>query len=360
MPVTLSACMIVKDEQDLLPQCLGSIVDVVDEIVLIDTGSQDMTMDIARAFGAKIYEHPWEGDFALHRNQAFGYATGEWCLVIDADEELLIPPGKAGKLKENLRKMPAEIGGIVASVREFDRRVNQVNLAWLSIRFFRKSMNPRYEGYIHNASRVDGKMAMTDIIINHYGYHLDAAKMKRKHERTEGMLRRRLEENGEDYKAMYYLVQTLAAQQRFGEALDLSKRCLSLIPITDPGKLQFYGNLYFVMGEMYLRMSNGNAAMACVDKGLGFFPEDLDLNWLKSQVCYAAAMDDEFMKYAAKYTELLAVYRQAMLKGPLKADSLESLPEAIRSNRTISTVSANHALIIANQIAALKKKEEAT
>ncbi|RKX21112.1 MAG: glycosyltransferase, partial [Candidatus Zixiibacteriota bacterium] len=86
--MTISACMIVKNEEELLPGCLDSIRDLVDEIIIVDTGSDDKTMEIARSYGAKIFEQPWEGNFSKHRNYSMEQATSDWILIIDADEKL--------------------------------------------------------------------------------------------------------------------------------------------------------------------------------------------------------------------------------------------------------------------------------
>ena len=94
---TISACMIVKNEEKLLPTCLKSIKDYVDEIVIVDTGSTDQTVSIAESFGARVYHHPWENNFSKHRNQSFSYAKGDWIFYIDADEELL--PGSGDALR---------------------------------------------------------------------------------------------------------------------------------------------------------------------------------------------------------------------------------------------------------------------
>ncbi|MEJ2052223.1 MAG: glycosyltransferase family 2 protein, partial [Calditrichota bacterium] len=79
---TISACMMVKNEEEMLPNCLESIKDVVDELIVVDTGSTDKTIEIAESYGAKIYHHPWENDFSKHRNQSISYATGDWFLII--------------------------------------------------------------------------------------------------------------------------------------------------------------------------------------------------------------------------------------------------------------------------------------
>ncbi|WP_245788870.1 glycosyltransferase [Spirulina major] len=84
----LSLCMIVKDEEQSLPHCLDSAKDVVDEIVILDTGSSDRTIAIAKDYGATVAEFPWNNDFAAARNEALKHVTGDWVLVLDADEEL--------------------------------------------------------------------------------------------------------------------------------------------------------------------------------------------------------------------------------------------------------------------------------
>ncbi|WP_339377658.1 glycosyltransferase [Calothrix sp. NIES-2100] len=84
----LSLCMIVKNEEATLPKCLSSVNNVVDEIVVLDTGSSDRTPEIATAYGAKVHHFKWNNNFSTARNEALKYVTGDWILVLDADETL--------------------------------------------------------------------------------------------------------------------------------------------------------------------------------------------------------------------------------------------------------------------------------
>lgn len=84
----ISLCMIVKNEADNLARCLRSARGAADEIIIVDTGSTDATRSIARSFGARIIDYPWNGDFAAARNAGLALAQGTWILVLDADEEL--------------------------------------------------------------------------------------------------------------------------------------------------------------------------------------------------------------------------------------------------------------------------------
>lgn len=87
--IDLCLCMIVKDEEATLPLCLGGVKDVVNEIVVLDTGSSDRTPEIAREFGARVYDFEWCNDFSAARNQSLKYVQGDWVLVLDADEVLV-------------------------------------------------------------------------------------------------------------------------------------------------------------------------------------------------------------------------------------------------------------------------------
>ncbi|MDB9307655.1 tetratricopeptide repeat protein [Aphanizomenon sp. CS-733/32] len=99
----ISLCMIVKNEETTLPKCLGSVNNFVDEIVVLDTGSTDKTPQVAQQFGAKVHHFPWNNNFSSARNEALKYVTGDWILVLDADETLtyeIIPLLKSVVSKE--------------------------------------------------------------------------------------------------------------------------------------------------------------------------------------------------------------------------------------------------------------------
>ncbi len=84
----ISLCMIVKNEEKNLPRCLESVRGLVDEIVVLDTGSEDNTVSVAESFGAKVYHMPWPGSFSAARNESLKKAGGNWILYLDADEAL--------------------------------------------------------------------------------------------------------------------------------------------------------------------------------------------------------------------------------------------------------------------------------
>ena len=97
--VTISLCMIVRDEEDVLGRCLESVRDLVDEIIIVDTGSKDRTKEIAAQFEARLFDFVWVDDFAAARNAAFAQASCDYCLWLDADDVLLEAEKNSPSLK---------------------------------------------------------------------------------------------------------------------------------------------------------------------------------------------------------------------------------------------------------------------
>ena len=95
---TVSLCMIVKNEEKYLARCLQSAKTIVDEMIVVDTGSSDRTKELATIFGAKVFEFPWENDFSSARNHSLSKASGDWILILDADE--VVAPGDQSYLRE--------------------------------------------------------------------------------------------------------------------------------------------------------------------------------------------------------------------------------------------------------------------
>ena len=88
MAVTVTACLIVKNEAKVIRRCLDSVRGLVNTVVIVDTGSTDRTKELARGFGARIFEFPWVDSFAAARNESLRHATSQWCFWLDADDKL--------------------------------------------------------------------------------------------------------------------------------------------------------------------------------------------------------------------------------------------------------------------------------
>ncbi len=122
----LSLCMIVRDEQSHLARCLHSVAPVVDEMVIVDTGSTDRSVDVARVFGATVVPVPWAEDFAAARNAGLNLASGTWILVMDADEAISVQDHDA--LRQLLAKTPAGSAAFSFATRNYVHEMNA--LGW--------------------------------------------------------------------------------------------------------------------------------------------------------------------------------------------------------------------------------------
>jgi len=198
---TISCCMIVKDEEAFLEQCLESVKDYVDEIIIVDTGSQDRTMEIARRYTDKVYSHPWEGSFSKARNQALTYASCDWIFQIDADEELL--PDSGPKLRQAVREAGKADAILVNIISTYSKGAKKARHNFE--RLFRNNGVIHYEGIVHN--RVEGASCIraSKIELMHYGYDVEEKKAHEKFLRTTELLKKQIQETPDDPMPHHYL-----------------------------------------------------------------------------------------------------------------------------------------------------------
>src|SRR5208282_6889122 len=139
----LSLCMIVRNEEPLLPGCLESVRGVVDEIVAVDTGSSDATPEIVRTHGGLLLRHTWRDDFSAARNVSLDGATGDWILCMDADERLR--PEEHGRLRRLIERSASEDAFLVPIRSETPTGVQLTR----GHRLFRNRKGIRFSGRIH-------------------------------------------------------------------------------------------------------------------------------------------------------------------------------------------------------------------
>ena len=169
----LSACLIVRDEEEELPRCLASIEGIADEVVVYDTGSTDRTLEIARAAGCRVVEGYWDDDFARARNDALAYCRGQWILWLDADESLCCedPSG----FRSSLLSEPAAREAFVVLIENLNGTEAGSTFTHPACRLFRRACG-HWEGHLHElvrARRGTGELEreMTSAVrIFHRGY----------------------------------------------------------------------------------------------------------------------------------------------------------------------------------------------
>ena len=198
----LSLCMIVKNEERFLRGCLESCQDVVDEMIIVDTGSTDQTVEIAESFGAKVIHHEWKDDFSEARNISLAHATGDWALWLDADEE--IAPESRSLIREVMESATPDVGAFMMMFRNWltapERREGSEMAIHHACRLFRRLPGVQFEGRIHEQNlRSLQALGFTyhkrdNMIIDHFGYAGEVMSSRNKHERFIRMLQREVEE----------------------------------------------------------------------------------------------------------------------------------------------------------------------
>ena len=164
--VTISLCMIVKNEEKILERCLDSVADLVDEIVIADTGSTDATREIARRYTEKVYDFPWTDDFSAARNFVFSRATREYIYSADADE-VLSPENRERfrLLKETLLPEVEIVQMKYANQLQFNTVYNYDEE--YRPKLFKRKRDFVWEAPIHETVRLEPVIYDSDIVITH-------------------------------------------------------------------------------------------------------------------------------------------------------------------------------------------------
>lgn len=231
--LTLSACLIVKNEASNLERCLSSVKDVVDQIVVVDTGSTDGTVAIAEQFGATIGHFEWCNDFAAARNESLKLATGHWALWIDADEELT---PKAAEAIQRAIIRPQFAGFDIEIVNYTDERDQGSEFVHWGSRLFRNARGTHFEGRVHEQVVFGEEIGdrprcrLEGVKILHHGYRPQVMTERSKITRTVTMLEQEVRENPTDAFQWFNLANALAIGNRMNEAEHAARRCVHLMP----------------------------------------------------------------------------------------------------------------------------------
>jgi glycosyltransferase involved in cell wall biosynthesis len=219
----ISLCMTVKNEEEKLARCLTSAGPFVDEIVIVDTGSTDRTVLIAKEFGAEVYHHPWKGDFSLHKNQSISYARGKWILHMDADET--VREGDGDKIREITRKEEFD-SVMITVVNSFNQGSGQ---CWIKqVRLFRKKAEICYAGVIHEQVTGYRSTTYSNIQLLHDGYDLDNKKMHAKFLRNACMLKKLTEEEPENFRHYHDLAVCYSMHNMNEEAVSTGIKAIKI------------------------------------------------------------------------------------------------------------------------------------
>jgi tetratricopeptide (TPR) repeat protein len=273
----VSVCLIVKNEAAVLAFCLRSIADLVNEIIVADTGSTDGTRDIALAHGAKVIDFAWCDSFAAARNECLKHATGDWILWIDGDE--FFDEANRQKLRELFANLKDENAAYVMTQRSrhqqgtMGSRVQQVRL-------FRRRPGIGWEYRVHeqllpNLRRAGFDVRFTDIVLEHTGYQ-DPALRRQKLERNLRLLHLDLADRPDDPFTLFNLGLVYGQIERQADAVACLRKSLERC---HPGD-SIVSKLYAALVNAHLRMRQPAEAGAVCRSGRARCPDDPELLFL--------------------------------------------------------------------------------
>jgi tetratricopeptide (TPR) repeat protein len=274
----LSLCMIVRDEEEMLERCLISVADAVDQIVVVDTGSVDRSVEIARSFGAEVIDFGWTGSFAEARNVSLDAAECEWILFLDADEVLV--GGSRERLRELTRRRWCE--GFDFTVLNHTGDIEDgTSVSHTALRMFRNRPHHRFEGRLHEqiAERLPaflpGRVRRSGLGIEHFGYLRAVRSERAKSERNIALLRLQQAEGPPSAFLHFNLGSEHAAAGDHEAAVLELERAWSLL--SDPRGEEFAPALIRRLIGALRAGSRHEEAISLARGGLELFPDFTDL-----------------------------------------------------------------------------------
>lgn len=257
----LSVCLITKNEEKFLAQSLKSVRGLATQIIVVDTGSNDRTVEIAREFGAEIYSFAWSDDFAAARNAAIEHATGDWILILDADEEL--PVAQHAKLLADLQRadslgyrLPLVNAGQEIEGRSFIPRL------------FRNAPGVFFHGRIHEqvfpsllplCKKFGMQTTLGSAEILHHGYTKEMVRDRNKVERNLHLLKQAIADNPTDANLIMNLGLELVRSEKLHEGIVKYREAFALMSRQPANEIvpelreallsQFTSQLYKIRGH---------------------------------------------------------------------------------------------------------------
>lgn len=218
--ISLSLCMIVKNEEEVLARCLESIKNIVDEINIVDTGSTDKTVEIAKQYTDRVFHYEWNSDFAAARNESLKYATKDYILYLDADDVIL--PEDQTKLIELKETLDPNVDAVSMYYNAGTDEFGNVTLQYRLNRLLKRASNFKWKGDCHNYLNVTGEIINSDVSVTHKKSSHSVGRNLAIYETRK--------ENGETFTARdyFYYGNELRENRHYQEAIESYQKNISL------------------------------------------------------------------------------------------------------------------------------------
>ncbi|WP_426351234.1 tetratricopeptide repeat-containing glycosyltransferase family 2 protein [Alloiococcus sp. CFN-8] len=286
---SISLCMIVKNEEEYLPQCLESAQGIVEEIILVDTGSTDRTVEIAETFGAKVYHYPWNNNFSEARNFSLEKATKNWIFILDGDD--VIFPEDQKILKSFLEKPLSKDYIYNFETLSYHGDTPDENNVTINLnpRLFPNHLGIHYEGEVHNQLIYPENMQniiFSSTKVHHYGYLDKVIKGKNKSNRTMNLILEQLKNDPQNPFANFNLGTEYSNLNKNKDALDCFYKAFDSF---QPDLGYSYILILRIIILNY-REKNYENALRFIEIGLKHYPKAADIHFYKALIYKTLAM----------------------------------------------------------------------
>lgn len=310
----LSICMMVKDEEKNLARCLKSLQplrDVIEsELIIIDTGSKDNTVRIAKEYTDSIYFHDWNNNFSEMRNITISYAKGEWVFIIDGDEVLDDCLDIIKFFNTHDYKQYSAATLYVKNHSDYEEK--KLSAVLSSPRLF-KNHTITYEGSVHNSPVYKQPAATLNSLIKHYGYILDDKElMEKKFIRTSTLLENELRK---DCNNVYYRYQLSVSYNMHGdyeESLREIQKAYNLVK-GNKNKMKEHMYIYNQLCRAYLAVGSYKDIEDICLEGIDIQPEYLDLYYYLGTVQIMYNKYDEAINTYTEYINILKYFHNTSI-----------------------------------------------
>lgn len=217
---SISLCMIVKNEEDVLPRCLESVKNLTDEIIIVDTGSEDATKKAAAGYTDRIYDFKWKDDFSAARNYAFEKGKSDYLMWLDADD--VLPADERERFLEMKNNLAENVDIIMMPYAvSFDEK-GKSTFTYYRERIVKNHAGYMFKGRVHEVILPAGKIQYSDIRVEH-------RKTKQGEAGRNLRIYERMEAEGEafDARALYYYGRELTFHGQYKKGSEILKKFLT-------------------------------------------------------------------------------------------------------------------------------------
>ena len=287
--------MIVCNEETYIRTSLKSVSTIADEIILVDTGSTDSTLEIAKEFKCSIIFHSWDDDFAKARNKGLAEASGKWILVLDADE--ILDQESIPTLLTLISKSDSDAFSLIFQNYFGNYNKNQYFIDY-SYRLFRNCNKIKFSGRIHEeiTSALDAHGLIrksSSIKVHHYGYLNEVIESKKKSKRNLSILSKSLIENPNDFRSLYAMAVEKINEEQYEEAYCVLNNLFHVLPRTS----SYLPDILIKLIQILLIFNRIIEAEAFLEQGLTLFPDFNELHSLKAEIALSRSNYFTAIKY---------------------------------------------------------------